>query len=303
MLTREEEQALIAKESSEIAKPRSFRLTESTSDAFKQIAETIGGNQQRTMEVLIETYKDQVEKQTLKDPDRLDNFEKYLSVLKDMYTELLRTNEDAFLLAQKDVSAQMESKDNIIIDLQNNIKKAEEAKQEAESTIIPLQKENASLKEAMKKEREELEKEIRNINNQLGDLKSSNTEFKKEIEESRKNQQETEKLYRKYVEENLRLQKEIEALRSNEKPLKENLSKVVSENRVLEKERERLEKESISLNKELEALKSAHSIEIELIKSQTELKAKNEALEQFQEKQKELDEKKNRYLEKIEKEE
>ncbi len=301
MLTREEEQALIAEESSEVTKTRSFRLTESTSDAFKQIAEEIGGNQQRTMEILIETYKDQFEKQNLKEISKLDDFEKYLSVLKDMYVGLLHANEDAYLLAQKDVSAQLESKDNIIIDLQNNLKKAEGAKKEAENAIIPLQQENTSLKETLKKEKEALEKEIRDIDYQLNELKSLNTGLKKDLEESMKNQQEAEKLYRKYAEENLKLQKEIETLRNNEKPLKENLSKVVSENRVLEKERERLEKEGISLNKELEALKSSHSIEIELVKSQAELKAKNEALEQIQEKQKELDEIKNRYLEKLEK--
>ena len=40
-----------------ILKPKSFRITDETADAFKQISAEIGGNQQEALAKLIETYE------------------------------------------------------------------------------------------------------------------------------------------------------------------------------------------------------------------------------------------------------
>ncbi len=295
MLTREEEQAVV-KEAGEPMKARSFRLTEATTEAFKQISETLGENQQHTMEVLIEAYKSQYDKSCLKEAGKYDDFEKYLSVIRNMFMDVLRANEDAMVLARNDVAAQLESKDNIIMELQTELEKARKAETDAQNVIKPLKDENSALKDRLEKEKKEYEDKLSVASETETELRNTVDSLKKELEDVREREKKTDKAYKDCVDNTLRLQKELDYSKDQEKPLKENISKVVSENRLLVKENETLSKQNDSLSSEIESLKSSRANEIELVMSQAELKAKNEAFEALREKQMELDAIKDKYL-------
>ena len=60
-------------------KPKSFRIDEETANRFKEIAASIGGNQQQTMAKLIESYEFQSGKAILMDKKAdIEQFEKYV---------------------------------------------------------------------------------------------------------------------------------------------------------------------------------------------------------------------------------
>ncbi len=297
MMTREEEQALIQKENEDPVKTRSFRLAESTIEKFQEISNLLDTNQEQTMRALIDTYKSQHDKESLQDPNKLDEFEKYLAVIKNMFLTLIREKEDATVLAKRDVLAQLESKDGIIMDLQAKLEASEEMKKKAEESVKPLQEEINSLNKTIEKDNETLQRQHEEIEK----LENEKSSLKNELEETKKSAKETEQLYKTRVDETLKLQKENSALKDSIGPYKDNISKVTTENRVLIEKNKQLSEENISLKKDMDALKDTHTAELQLASSQAELKAKNEYFEQISAKQKELDNLKDKYMALLEK--
>ena len=90
-------------------KPKSFRIDDETAEKFKEISNTIGGNQQETLAKLIEAYEFQSGKAILTEKKAdIEQFEKYVSAITRMFmgslednqniTETVRTEFDALLL-------------------------------------------------------------------------------------------------------------------------------------------------------------------------------------------------------------
>lgn len=102
--------------------PKSFRISEATAEKFKEIAGTIGGNQEQTLARLIEVFESQGAKAAL--PDQAHNiemFEQYLSTIKDAYLLLLKENSEQAATIRTDYAALLQAKDMTITELRAQI--------------------------------------------------------------------------------------------------------------------------------------------------------------------------------------
>ena len=131
-------------------KPRSFRIDEETADKFRKIGESIGANQQETLERLIQAYELQVGKSTLTERKAdMEKFEGYVAILNRMYMASLEDNQHITDVVRESFEDALKSKDQTIQELQKKESQAEMDRNEA-----------VNLMEAYKKESEDLRKEL-----------------------------------------------------------------------------------------------------------------------------------------------
>lgn len=283
------------------AKPRSFRLDDETNQAFKDLAAKIGGNQQQVMAKLIETYQGQYEKNELKNgAGLLETYEQYQSKMRDMFLTILQTSEDATDLARTEFKAQLESKDMTIYELQQSLKDAKAAAQDALDELDPIKKELEDLKASS-------DKEISILRGNIGSLEDSKDKLEKELEQSKfevrewqEKESEARKLYDERVSGTAKLMDEVSELRKQISPIKDNLSKVVSDNKILKANNERLERENDTLRKDMDSLIESHRAELELAKQQGSVEMKSNMLDRLQEAQAKYDELNDKYLKLLE---
>lgn len=297
MMTKTEEQAL---EKKETLSGYSFRLSKETSEAFREISKDLGENQEYAMSVLIDSYKGIVEKNQLKNPDKYDEFEKYLSVLKDLYMNSLRATDDANILAKQEYASQLLSKDNIILELQERLKNTEIERDTALKELTPVKDELGQVVLTLS----EAKNTIEALNEEKDDIKASCDEkvekLTRELEEVRADDKKTRSLYEENVKTIVKLEGEIDALKKAESPLKDNLSKLTGDNKALTTRNEFLERENESLLRDIDSLKTSKEAEIELAKKQAALEMKAEMFDQIQSLRDELDEFKKKYMDVLE---
>lgn len=179
---------------------RSFRITEATADKIKDIAAEIGGNQQQTLAKLIEAYEMQRGKEVLKDKrSDIDTFESYINAITRMYMSSLEDNQNISSIIRTEFEAQLNSKDNLIQDLQLQKAKAEQTEQEATSIAEGLKEENARLNNYVASLKAEYEAKTADLQSMLNDKDKLNkvladkakqqekeiTEMKEKIEEAK----------------------------------------------------------------------------------------------------------------------
>ncbi len=296
-MTKTEEQAL---EKKETLSGYSFRLSKETSEAFREISKDLGENQEYAMSVLIDSYKGIVEKNQLKNPDKYDEFEKYLSVLKDLYMNSLRATDDANILAKQEYASQLLSKDNIILELQERLKNTEIERDTALKELTPVKDELGQVVLTLS----EAKNTIEALNEEKDDIKASCDEkvekLTRELEEVRADDKKTRSLYEENVKTIVKLEGEIDALKKAESPLKDNLSKLTGDNKALTTRNEFLERENESLLRDIDSLKTSKEAEIELAKKQAALEMKAEMFDQIQSLRDELDEFKKKYMDVLE---
>lgn len=133
-----------------VLRPKSFRLDDETADKFRKIGESIGANQQETLERLIQAYELQVGKSTLTERKAdMEKFEGYVAILNRMYMASLEENQHITDVVRESFEDALKSKDQTIQDLQKKESQAEMDRNEA-----------VNLMEAYKKESEDLRKEL-----------------------------------------------------------------------------------------------------------------------------------------------
>ena len=107
--------------------PKAFRITEETAEKFKEIAQSLGANQQQALAKLIEVYEMEVGKESIPEMrGNIDTFEEYIHAATTMYMQALETNQNMRALVRTEYEAQLKSKDKIIEDLQKKIETVEE---------------------------------------------------------------------------------------------------------------------------------------------------------------------------------
>ena len=139
-------------------KPKSFRIDEETAEKFKEIANSIGGNQQEALAKLIEVYEMQAGKVILVDrKGDIEQFESYMSAITRMYMGSLEDGQNARETARMEFDALLKSKDTVIQSLQEELEKAKEQKAAAVAEskskfdeCSRLESEIAAAKEQMK---------------------------------------------------------------------------------------------------------------------------------------------------------
>lgn len=223
---------------------RSFRISDDVNDKIKEIAAEIGGNQQQTLSKLIETYELQKGKAILVDKKSdIETFENYINSITRMYMGSLEDNQNVSALIRTEFEAQLQSKDKTIQDLQNQLSKAEEIKQQAVTEAETLKNENGRLNEHIKS----LTKEFETKNNDLQDMLNDKDNLNKVLAETIEQQ----KMKITAME---RKTNEAEALKEELEKCKDNLSKSIKDN---EKQQLQHEKDILSLEKKLQAEKIA----------------------------------------------
>lgn len=131
-------------------KPRSFRIDDTTIEKFKEISNTIGGNQQETLAKLIEAFEFQSGKAVLTEKKAdIEQFEKYITAITRMYMGSLEDNQNITKTVRTEFDALLTSKDAVIQDLQEKLTAAKQVKEDATMKARTHADENARLHEVI----------------------------------------------------------------------------------------------------------------------------------------------------------
>ena len=158
-----------------ILKPKSFRITDETADAFKQISTEIGGNQQEALAKLIETYEFQKGKAILTDKKAdIDQFEQYITILTRMYMSSLEDNQNITTTVRTEFEALLQSKDQTIQDLQAQLTAAKQLKEASAAKAKGFSDENTRLNDYIESLKTEYSSKTNDLQAQLTDKDSLN---------------------------------------------------------------------------------------------------------------------------------
>lgn len=104
------------------SKPKTFRIDEETASRFKEIAASLGGNQQETMASLINAYEMLAGKNSLAgSKENIEKFGSYCNAITRMYLTALEGCSNAKELAYKEFEGLLHSKDKVIQEQQAKI--------------------------------------------------------------------------------------------------------------------------------------------------------------------------------------
>ena len=237
-----------------VLRPKSFRLDDETADKFRKIGESIGANQQETLERLIQAYELQVGKSTLTERKAdMEKFEGYVAILNRMYMASLEENQHITDVVRESFEDALKSKDQTIQELQKNESQAEMDRNEA------YKKESEDLQ----KELEASQKSCETVKASLADKDQLNkaltdtcNELRAKVESLKEDQQQMEDLRKD-------LEAVKEAKQAAEKQLKE-------EQAASQKELEDLRKE-LELDKDRAVLEAEKNLRKEYEKEIREL--------------------------------
>ena len=158
-----------------ILKPKSFRITDETADAFKQISTEIGGNQQEALAKLIETYEFQKGKAILTEKKAdIDQFEQYITILTRMYMSSLEDNQNITTTVRTEFEALLQSKDQTIQDLQAQLTAAKQLKEASAAKAKGFSDENTRLNDYIESLKTEYSSKTNDLQAQLTDKDSLN---------------------------------------------------------------------------------------------------------------------------------
>ena len=223
---------------------RSFRITEATADKIKEIAAEIGGNQQQTLSKLIEAYELQKGKAVLTDKKAdIETFENYNNAIVRMYMTALENGQNATNLAKTQFEAQLNSKDNVIQDLQKQLANAKETEQEATADAEGLKEENARLNKHISSLMEEFEAKTKDLQDIIADKSNLNRALNETIEQQ--------KIQITEMKEKSKL---VEALKQELEQYKNKLSKAIKDK---EQQQLQYDKNIMAVEKKLQSEKIA----------------------------------------------
>lgn len=172
-------------------KPKSFRITDETAEKLKEIAATIGGNQQEVLAKLIETYELQTSKNVLSDKSaEIEQFERYITAISRMYMANLEDNQNITKTVQAEFDALLRSKDTTIQDLQDQLAVAKQLKEESAERAKTHAEENVRLTNNIDKLNKEYDAKLGSLQAMLDDKDKLNkaltdtcTDLKAKVEE------------------------------------------------------------------------------------------------------------------------
>lgn len=156
-------------------KPKSFRIDDETAEKFKEISNTIGGNQQETLAKLIEAFEFQSGKAILTEKKAdIEQFEKYITAITRMFMGSLEDNQNITETVRTEFDALLKSKDATIQDLQEKLTVAKQLKEDATLKARTHADENARLKEVIDSLNNEYNSKMDDMQSMLSDKDSLN---------------------------------------------------------------------------------------------------------------------------------
>lgn len=224
-------------------KPKSFRISDEIAEKFRTISSSIGGSQQETLAKLIEAYEFQAGKAILTDKKAdIEQFEKYVSCLSRMYMAVLEDNQNITELVRSEFEALLLSKDKIIQELQERLRKSQEEEKIAKENENRIKMELVSIQTSFQKTEHEFRKKFEDMQEKLADKDNLNKALTDSCKSLKENLEECEELKQRI--------KELECLKNE------------LENRYLEFQKELFLLEK-SKQDEIVELKKIHIKEIE----------------------------------------
>lgn len=156
-------------------KPKSFRINDETAKKFKEISHTIECSQQETLAKLIEAYEFQSGKAVLTNKrSEIEQFERYVNALTRMYMGSLEENQNLAETVRTEFDALLQSKDDVIQDLQKRIKAVIEQKEQAELKAKACCEENAELKKELESYQNNANAHMESLQSMLNDKDNLN---------------------------------------------------------------------------------------------------------------------------------
>lgn len=156
-------------------KPRSYRINDETAEKIKEIAASIGGNQQETLAKLIEAYEFQSGKAILTEKKSdIEQFEKYVNAIIRMYMGSLEDNQNITETVRTEFDALLQSKDAVIQDLQSRLVSANQSKEDAVSKAKACEDANKTLSSNIEMLQKEYTQKTNDLQSMLLDKESLN---------------------------------------------------------------------------------------------------------------------------------
>ena len=156
-------------------KPKSFRIDDETAEKFKEISNTIGGNQQETLAKLIEAFEFQSGKAILTEKKAdIEQFEKYITAITRMFMGSLEDNQNITETVRTEFDALLKSKDATIQDLQEKLTVAKQLKEDATLKARTHADENARLNEVIDSLNNEYNSKMDDMQSMLSDKDNLN---------------------------------------------------------------------------------------------------------------------------------
>lgn len=156
-------------------KVKSFRINDETADKFKEISNTIKGNQQETLAKLIEAYEFQSGKAILTEKKAdIEQFERYVTAITRMYMSSLEDNQNITELVRTEFDAMLKSKDATIQDLQEKIETLKQSEKDAAEKSKLYSDENIRLNQTIDSMNNEYNSKIDNMQTMLEDKDNLN---------------------------------------------------------------------------------------------------------------------------------
>lgn len=156
-------------------KPKSFRIDDETAEKFKEISNTIGGNQQETLAKLIEAFEFQSGKAILTEKKAdIEQFEKYVTAITRMFMGSLEDNQNITETVRTEFDALLKSKDATIQDLQEKLTVARQLKEDAVQKARTHADENARLNGVIESQNNEYNSKMDDMQSMLSDKDNLN---------------------------------------------------------------------------------------------------------------------------------
>lgn len=239
-------------------KPKSFRIDDETAEKFKEISNTIGGNQQETLAKLIEAFEFQSGKAILTEKKAdIEQFEKYVSAITRMFMGSLEDNQNITETVRTEFDALLKSKDTTIQDLQEKLTVAKQLKEDATLKARTHADENARLNSVIDSLNNEYNSKMDDMQSMLSDkdnlnkaLTDSCNDLKAKIEGMRE-----------AAEQSAILREELEQLRKEHE-------KVIREQSDLEKQ---VQQDKTAHEKTIAELKQHEADSLERLKEQAQI--------------------------------
>lgn len=239
-------------------KPKSFRIDDETAEKFKEISNTIGGNQQETLAKLIEAFEFQSGKAILTEKKAdIEQFEKYITAITRMFMGSLEDNQNITETVRTEFDALLKSKDTTIQDLQEKLTVAKQLKEDATLRARTHADENAHLNEVIDSLNNEYNSKMDDMQSMLSDKDSLNKALTDSCNDLKAK-----------VEDMKEAAEQSAVLRGELDQLKKEHEKVVREQSELEKQ---MQQEQTAHEKTVSDLKQHEADALERLKEQLQL--------------------------------
>lgn len=181
-----------------------IRADEEIKAKFKALAENIG-NQGTALESLLNAYEMQNAKDVLTERRTdIEDFDTHLQAISRAFLHSLEITENTTERVRTEFQRQLDSKDNIISDLQERIKQAEQAEQTANERVTTVESEMSAMNEqatiqlaSLNSELDSIRKALATATEQVTDKQSLLDEYRTSLEKAKQDVAELPKLKEK----------------------------------------------------------------------------------------------------------